>query len=209
MKRFTEMSEGVSLRPPRPPRLLGRVRTPEPLAPRTKRARVAARPVHAPERAAARAKTPAQRNVARNRRPRRIRAHTIVVNRISKRAWAALRAAQPDANRRHLPMFRAECEPGPRPCPYISCAHHLFLDVSPVNGSIKINFPDLLDDDGGIDFAAMPETCALDVAEGGKHDLDRIGDFINLTGESIRQMDRRMRNVLRQHPILIEAWRAR
>ena len=192
------------LRPPPRPRLLGPVRAPEPLAHRPPRARVAA-----PERAPAHAKPPVQRNVTRNHRQRRVRAHTIAVNRISKRAWAALRAEQPDANRRHLPMLRAECEPGPRPCPYISCAHHLFLDVSPDNGAIKINFPDLIDEEGGIDFAAMPETCALDVADGGKHDLDRIGNFINLTGASIRQMDARMLNVLRRHPILIEAWRAR
>jgi hypothetical protein len=197
------------VRPPPPPRLLGPVRAPEPRAPQPKRRRLVARPASASEGAKAQVRAPALRNIVRGHRTRSVRAQTIPVNRISKQAWAALRAEQPDANQRRLPMLRAECERGPRPCPYISCAHHLFLDVSPDNGAIKINFPDLIDDEGGIEFAAMPETCALDVADDGKHTLERVAELMNLTRESIRQMAAQMRNALRQHPILFDTWRDR
>ena len=37
------------------------------------------------------------------------------------------------------PKTRADCVDGPRPCPYISCAHHLYLDVNNESGAIKFN----------------------------------------------------------------------
>jgi transposase-like protein len=37
------------------------------------------------------------------------------------------------------PRTRAECENRPRPCPWVSCKYHLFLDVNPVKGSIRFN----------------------------------------------------------------------
>jgi hypothetical protein len=42
------------------------------------------------------------------------------------------------------------------PCPYVSCKHHLFLDVMP-SGGLKLNFP-------GGDPTELAETCALAVA---------------------------------------------
>ena len=58
------------------------------------------------------------------------------------------------------PRMREECENGPRPCPFVSCKHHLFIDVSARTGAIKLNFPDL-------EVWEMNETCALDVADRG------------------------------------------
>ncbi len=33
------------------------------------------------------------------------------------------------------PKTRGECASGPRPCPWVSCRHHLYLDVDK-NGSV-------------------------------------------------------------------------
>ena len=34
------------------------------------------------------------------------------------------------------------CQQDHRPCPWVACKHHLYLDVNPETGSIKMNFPD-------------------------------------------------------------------
>jgi hypothetical protein len=80
------------------------------------------------------------------------------------------------------PGVRAECRCGVRPCPYVSCKHHLFLDVNPETGSIKLNFPHL-------EVWEMSESCALDVAERGGITLEEVGEIMNLTRERIRQVE--------------------
>lgn len=80
------------------------------------------------------------------------------------------------------PMTRAECREGKRPCLYVSCRYHLYLDVNPVTGSIKINFPDK-------EPWELSDTCALDVAEKGGITLEEVGEIMNLTRERIRQVE--------------------
>lgn len=80
------------------------------------------------------------------------------------------------------PANRGECVDGPRPCPYVSCKHHLYLDVNPLTGSIKVNFPDL-------EVWEMEESCALDIAERGGQTLEEVGAIMNLTRERIRQVE--------------------
>src|SRR5439155_9301204 len=80
------------------------------------------------------------------------------------------------------PRTRAECVDGPRPCPFVSCKHHLYLDVSARTGAIKLNFPDL-------EVWDMNETCALDVADRGGTTLEEVGAIMNLTRERIRQVE--------------------
>ncbi|MCO4764116.1 MAG: DNA-binding protein [Myxococcales bacterium] len=80
------------------------------------------------------------------------------------------------------PQSRADCASGPRPCPFVSCKHHLYLDVNPNTGSIKINFPD-------VEVWEMSHTCALDVAERGGITLEEVGSIMNLTRERIRQVE--------------------
>jgi hypothetical protein len=83
----------------------------------------------------------------------------------------------------HLrPRNRVDCKEGPRPCPYVSCKFHLYLDVHPETGSIKLNFPDL-------EVWEMAETCALDVADRGGTTLEEVGEILNLTRERIRQVE--------------------
>lgn len=83
---------------------------------------------------------------------------------------------------RALPATRAECENGERPCPYVSCKHHLYLDVSKGTGSIKLNFPQLEPGD-------MKESCSLDVAARGGATLEEVGAAMNLTRERCRQVE--------------------
>lgn len=80
------------------------------------------------------------------------------------------------------PKTRAECVDGPRPCPHVSCRHHLFLDVSAKTGAIKLNFPDL-------EVWELAISCALDVADGGAVTLEDAGAILNLTRERIRQLE--------------------
>ncbi|MDB5218595.1 MAG: DNA-binding protein AsgB, partial [Myxococcaceae bacterium] len=67
-------------------------------------------------------------------------------------------------------------------CPFVSCKHHLYLDVSARTGAIKLNFPDL-------EVWEMTETCALDVADRGGTTLEEVGAIMNLTRERIRQVE--------------------
>lgn len=79
------------------------------------------------------------------------------------------------------PKTRGDCVDGIRPCPFVSCKYHLYLDVTG-DQSIKINRP-------GVDLADMPETCALDVADaGGDKTLEEVGHLMNLTRERTRQI---------------------
>ena len=41
------------------------------------------------------------------------------------------------------PMNRSECRSASRPCLFVACKYHLYLDVNPETGSIKMNFPEM------------------------------------------------------------------
>lgn len=100
-------------------------------------------------------------------------------------------------NEEARPKLRSQCQSGERPCPWISCRHHLLLDVDK-RGSLKINFPDVFLKEEGL--ALMPETCSLDVAD--EHDegltLEEVGELLNLTRERIRQVETEIHDGLRK-----------
>jgi hypothetical protein len=121
------------------------------------------------------------REQRRSRRKRAIRARTISVKRMTKRELEVGRLLYPESDY-VKPDTREECANGPRPCPYVSCKHHLFIDVSPKTGAIKLNFPDL-------EVWEMGESCALDVADRGGTTLEDVGAIMNLTRERIRQVE--------------------
>ena len=79
-------------------------------------------------------------------------------------------------------MTREACASMPRPCPFVSCSHHLYLDVNQETGAIKLNFPHL-------EVWEMAETCSLDVADRGGITLEEVGAILNLTRERIRQVE--------------------
>ena len=125
---------------------------------------------------------PVTREQRRSRRKRAVRARTISVKRMTKRELEIGRMMFPESEAMQRPRTRAECAEGARPCPYVSCKHHLFLDVSSRTGAIKLNFPD-------IDVENMTESCALDVSDRGGTTLEEVGAIMNLTRERIRQLE--------------------
>src|SRR4051794_16272826 len=124
---------------------------------------------------------PVTREQRRSRRKREVRARTISVKRMTKRELELGRLLYPEVEVER-PKTRAECLEGERPCPFVSCKHHLYLDVSARTGAIKLNFPDL-------EVWEMTETCALDVADRGGTTLEEVGAIMNLTRERIRQVE--------------------
>jgi hypothetical protein len=111
----------------------------------------------------------------------RVRSKTIAPKRLTRdeRRLSELLVYPEDVER---PMTREECKSMPRPCPFVSCSHHLYLDVNPESGAIKLNFPHL-------EVWEMAETCSLDVADRGGITLEEVGAILNLTRERIRQVE--------------------
>jgi len=89
--------------------------------------------------------------------------------------------AKTHRNSKRRPKTRSDCRSGPRPCPWVSCRYHLYLDVNRDTGTIKFNFPDK-------EIWELECTCALDLAEDGELTFEQIGNALNLTRERIRQM---------------------
>lgn len=114
------------------------------------------------------------------------RARTIAARALTRRELLAGAITYPPVDDVR-PTTRSDCEYGindARPCPWVSCKFHLYLDVNPDTGSIKINYPDLEPWD-------LKESCALDVAARGGMTLEDVGILTNLTRERIRQVETR------------------
>ena len=79
------------------------------------------------------------------------------------------------------PKTRADCINGIRPCPFVRCRYHLYLDVTP-NNSIKVNFPN-------VNVWEMSETCTLDVADSGGVGLREVAKIMNISSERTRQVE--------------------
>jgi len=98
------------------------------------------------------------------------------------RVARALRTNEPVVIDGARPRTRGECIDGPRPCPWVACRHHLYLDVNPVTGTIKLNRPEL-------EVDQLDDSCSLDIADRGEHTLEAVGVLLNLTRERIRQVE--------------------
>jgi hypothetical protein len=111
----------------------------------------------------------------------RVRSKTIAPKRLTRdeRRLSELLVYPEDVER---PQTRECCSQMARPCPFVSCSHHLYLDVNPETGAIKLNFPHL-------EVWEMAETCSLDVADRGGITLEEVGAILNLTRERIRQVE--------------------
>lgn len=117
-----------------------------------------------------------------------VRARTASIKRLSKReldAGAAEYPEQPGVDYQR-PRTLADCDAaglGDRvPCPFVSCKHHLAVDVDGRTGSIKSNFPDRDPDE-------VPHTCSLRVADEGGLTLEDVAAAMNLTRERVRQLE--------------------
>jgi hypothetical protein len=112
---------------------------------------------------------------------RRSRAKTIAMKRLTKEELRIGALLYPEKSY-WRPASRGECANVARPCPYVSCKYHLYIDVNPRTGSIKINFPDK-------EVWELQHSCALDVAQQGGITLEEVGEILNLTRERIRQVE--------------------
>lgn len=118
------------------------------------------------------------------------RARTVAAKRLTAdvrlRGWLDLGMTPDEAEAMHdtRPRTRGDCASVPRPCPYVSCRHHLYLDINPETGSIKFVFPTR-------EPWEMPAeaSCALDVADAGGHTLEAVGEIVNVTRERARQIE--------------------
>jgi hypothetical protein len=79
------------------------------------------------------------------------------------------------------PTTRADCADGARPCPFVSCRHHLYLDVSE-KGWLKLNHPHK-------EVWDMEDSCSLDIAERDGITLERLGQLFNVSLEGARQIE--------------------
>lgn len=85
-----------------------------------------------------------------------------------------------------LPVFY---ERRPRPCPWVSCRHHLYLDVTEpyegpgggVRSAVVTSHLGELED--------LPETCSLDVADRGVNTLEQISLLFGVVRERVRQIE--------------------
>ncbi len=86
------------------------------------------------------------------------------------------------------PRLRAECEAGPRPCPWVGCRYHLYLDTY-TTGDPENPTPGLIIHRPELEPLELPETCLLDLASRGPYTLAQIGDIFDLSRERIRQIE--------------------
>lgn len=94
-----------------------------------------------------------------------------------------------DAELEKRPATRGQCKDGERPCPWVGCRYHLYLDVSST-GRIMMNHK-------GLEPWEIGETCALDMADRGGMTLVEVGRFFGnslqggaeITRERIRQIE--------------------
>lgn len=116
--------------------------------------------------------------------PSRQRSTTESMRRLSKEELGLGRLVYPAAGEAvERPRTRADCAAVARPCPFVGCRYHVYLDVGPT-GSIKLNFP-------GMEPWEMPAaaSCVLDVADRGGQTLEEVGAVLNFTRERGRQVE--------------------
>lgn len=94
------------------------------------------------------------------------------------------------------PRTRADCQDGPRPCPWVACRYNLYLHVTE-KGWITLNWP-------GREPEDLPATCALDVADSDGAELNTIARVTNLSRAAVLAIQERaiekIRERLEQEP---------
>lgn len=122
--------------------------------------------------------TGGQRKWTADPRPRTIRNRDLTPTEVRGRRRLAVYYGQ-------RPKTRGECEGGQRPCPFVTCQYHLYLDVNynQPTASVRLNFPHL-------DVLDMKESCALDVADRGGITLEELGANLNISLEGARQAEK-------------------
>lgn len=105
------------------------------------------------------------------------------------------------------PKTRKDCEQGARPCPFVGCKHSLVMEV--VGSSLKhvgvrdrdqesrtlsqrasLQRVDSWSDALIAALGAMPETCALDVADSDGATQQEVAEILNLSTERVSQIEK-------------------
>lgn len=81
-----------------------------------------------------------------------------------------------------MPRTRGDCRDGARPCPYVRCRHHLYLNINPETGAIRFNFR-------GLEVWELEDTCSLDVADRDGLSREQVAEVINRPVTSIRMVE--------------------
>lgn len=101
------------------------------------------------------------------------------------------------------PSTRGDCLAGgvnaSRPCPFVSCRHHMLLDVRG-NGSLVLVW-------GHSEVEKLGQTCSLDIVDAlGPITLEDVGAMLAMTREAARQIEagamksaRKLSDGLREH----------
>lgn len=100
-----------------------------------------------------------------------------------------LAAGEPPIDTTDRPRDDRDCETMAKPCPFVGCAYHLYLDVNPRTGAILFNFP-------GLEPSELEYSCSLEEARRGGLTLEEVATRVSLTRERIRQMEVRILNKL-------------
>jgi hypothetical protein len=80
------------------------------------------------------------------------------------------------------PHQRIECGQIERPCPYVGCRYHLYLDVRS-SGAIAETWPTR-------EPWELASTCSLDVADEGAQTLDQVAELLGgVSRERVRQIE--------------------
>ncbi len=77
------------------------------------------------------------------------------------------------------PKSYGDCANLPRPCPFVGCKYHLFLDEGHA-GNLKTQNREL---------GELPSTCALDVAAEGGKTRKEVSAMLGVLPERIRQIE--------------------
>jgi len=135
---------------------------------------------------------PGRERIAATRRRRPpVRGRTFQINKMPKNYIKLLDLLDPVPTWEvERPLLRAQCASMARPCPFVSCRYHRFLDVNEEKkgSQIKLNFPHVLDYTG-INEREMAQSCILDLVDDGDRTLDEVGEILNLTRERVRQIE--------------------
>jgi len=87
---------------------------------------------------------------------------------------------------RVLPETRGDC-PTARPCPFVTCRHHLLLDIGEDGRLLKARDFDEHDESVVDVLCEMDETCALDVAGRGGITAREVGVMVGICREEVQR----------------------
>jgi hypothetical protein len=97
-----------------------------------------------------------------------------------------VRGRLPIVNER--PLTWGECDGRVRPCPFVTCRHHLLLDIGEDGRLLKAHDFDEQDADSIAEaLREMDETCSLDVAARGGMTSRAVGELLGLCREEVQR----------------------